>query len=280
MRAEPKYSAELVSQALMGTPVKLLEREGAWWKAQTPDGYKGWIRQSSITEKSTSQMAEWRKSRRLVYTAVCESRAFLSPEAISPREAVSDLVNGDIVGGVMNDTACGHVAIILPDGRKAWADKSAFTPIEKWANQNFDADKILDTAYSLTGLPYLWGGASTKGTDCSGLVRVAYFSNGYILMRDASQQARTGQNIPVTGSPAFQKADLLFFGEKPGGRVTHVGIYDADNKFIHSSGRIFTSSLDPESEIYAHRILLGATRIHGHEGSQGITLVRDHPWYF
>lgn len=279
-RTLPKHSAELSTQALMGMPVKLLKEQDGWYYVEGIDGYTGWVWGASISPKAQEQMAEWRKSPRLVMTSPYEIQTFDAPDTSDPRRHVTDLVSGNIVEGSLSDTINGKVNITLPDGRKAWANASSFTPIEQWAAQDFDHQLILDTAYSMEGAPYLWGGTSPKSTDCSGLVKVAYLANGYILSRDASQQALTGGKLEAADMGTYLPGDLLFFGEEPDGKVTHVGIYDSDGTYIHCAGLVHRSSLDPENELYNNRLFFGGTRIHGYENTPGITLARNHPWIF
>ena len=132
----------------------------------------------------------------------------------------------------------------------------------------------------MQGTPYLWGGTSTKALDCSGLAKVSYLSNGIILMRDASQQAKTGSIMTPEQWRDLQPADLLFFGNPRTGRVTHVAIYDRDGNYIHSSGRVKVNSIDPDGEGYLTTPHLSSTRIHGNEGTAGIVRAIDHPWLF
>ena len=280
MRMAPNHAAEMASQALMGMPVRLLEYdEDGWWRAQTPDGYIGWIVDNLLAEKTPAEMEAWRQSPRLVVTATYQTRAYYTAKGRGPRDVVTDLVNGDIVEGSLKKLTNGRAEITLPDGRKAWVDAKDVKPIEEWAAQDFDADQILDQAYSIEGSPYFWGGTSIKNLDCSGLAKVSYLSNGIILMRDASQQALTGQRIEAKDWRTCQPGDLLFFGTRSG-RVTHVAIYDHDGMYVHSSGRVKRNSVDPESPAYLSTPFLHAVRINGQIGTPGIWYARNHPWYF
>ncbi|MDE5642794.1 MAG: C40 family peptidase [Muribaculaceae bacterium] len=290
MRSKPGHSQELASQAVMGTPVKLLSKEGDWYKVESPDGYTGWIIDNSLQPLSPEQFDNWRKTPRLVMTSHYQIRLYTDSLTDCPRNTVTDLVNGCIVQlssayTPSGETCCkkksrGRVKVTLPDGRDGWGDMAAFTAATEWADQQFDAEKILTLAYSMIGQPYLWGGTSTKSLDCSGLSKVCYLNNGIILMRDASQQARTGSRIEASDWRSCQAGDLLFFGNATTGKVTHVAIYDHNGNYVHSSGRVKRNSVDPDSETYLSTPFLHAVRIHGNEGSEGITRVIDHPWYF
>lgn len=279
MRTRPGHSQELASQAIMGMPVRLLDKNGEFWRAQTPDGYIAYIIGNSLQRKTDAEMEAWRKASRLVVTSPYQVRAWDSPNTTSLRHVVTDLVNGSIVEGPLSIDD-NRYEIALPDGRRGWVDMDAVTPIEKWADQPFDAEKILDLAYSMEGQPYLWGGTSTKSLDCSGLSKVCYLSNGIILMRDASQQALTGRRIDASDWRNCQAGDLLFFGNASTGKVTHVAIYDHDGKYVHSSGRVKRNSVDPADPTYLTTPFLHAVRIHGSEGTKGIVKAINHPWYF
>lgn len=281
-RTAPKHSAEMATQSLMGTPLRILQKSKEWWRVATPDGYIAYVPASSVSEKTPEEMAAWRNGCRFIVNRPGETKAYRKADSTSPRETVTDLVGGCIVtavGGAPN-IKNGRLHIELPDGRTCYADASAFTPLEEWASQAFDAAKILDTAYGMEGLPYLWGGTSPKAIDCSGLSKTAYFANGLIIMRDASQQALTGERIDASKWRTCQAGDLLFFGNANTKKVTHVGIYDHGGMYVHSSGRVKRNSLDPDSSDYLPTPFLHAVRIQGSEETPGITRVRNHPWYF
>ena len=281
-RTAGRHSAEMATQSIMGMPLRLLESDGEFWRVQTPDGYIAYVPSSSVVAKTDDEMRQWRNAERFVVTSLYQIRAYNSPEASGPRDVVTDLVNCSIVtvpGGVPS-IENGRLHIELPDGRTGWAEAEYFAPIEEWAAQNFNPDTILDTAYSMEGSPYLWGGTSTKTLDCSGLAKVSYLSNGIILMRDASQQAKTGTRIEAKDWKTLRAGDLLFFGNSSTGRVTHVAIYDHDGNYVHSSGRVKRNSVDPESPDYLTTPFLHAVRIAGNEETPGITRARNHPWYF
>ena len=98
-------------------------------------------------------------------------------------------------------------------------------------------------------------------------------------MRDASQQVKTGANLG-DDCTKFKAADLLFFGNKKTGKITHVAIHDKNGDYVHSSGRVKRNSLNPKSPLYGSHSFITAVRIDGSIPSQGITRVEDHPWFF
>ena len=282
LRSEASSKQEMVSQEFLGMPVKILQKGKSWSQIQTTDGYKGWMLNESLEMKTPAQMAQWRKSPRLVVTALQEIKAYDSPEATGPRSVVTDLLPCDIVEGSLLAPQSGRVEITLPDGRKAWADASSFTSIEEWANQPFNAQNIIDRAYAMIGTPYIWGGNSAKMTDCSGLTKQCYLSNGIFLLRDASMQVNTGKRLNPADWRNFETADLIFFSNSSG-RVSHVALYDKDGYYIHSSGireRVGRNSLDPKSPDFGSSGFSHAVRIHGMEGTKGIVKAANHPWLF
>lgn len=279
IRAGKGHPTEMVSQAIMGTPMRLLEDNGEWQRIQTPDGYIGYMNISSIATKNDIQMEDWRNAPRLVVTSPTEAKVYADAESSEPRETVTELVNGSIVEGTLDGNGP-RVKILLPDGRSGWVDRENMTTIETYAQQDIDIDLIMNTAYRLMGTPYLWGGASTKSVDCSGLIKVAYLANGIILMRDASQQIFTGIKIAPEDTDTLQAGDLLFFSHSTEGRIGHVAMYDKDGRYIHSSGRVKVNEMRDDDEDFGDRVYRGASRIKGAVGTTGITRVEKHPWYF
>lgn len=281
-RTRGAHAGEMATQSVMGTPLRVLEKGSEWWRVQTPDGYIAYVPSSSVVGLTDSEMAAWRRSKRFIVSSPFQIQVYRTSSATGLRDIVTDLVNGCIVttvGGVPK-VENGRLHIELPDGRTGYADAGHFTPIEEWAAQNFNPDRILDIAYSMEGTPYLWGGTSTKAIDCSGLAKVSYLANGIILMRDASQQALTGTRIEARDWRSCRPGDLLFFGNASTGRVTHVAIYDHDGNYVHSSGRVKRNSVDPDSPSYLTTPFLHAVRIAGNEETPGVVRARNHPWYF
>lgn len=279
VRATPGHSGELVTQCVMGAPVKLILKSGQWFYAELSDGYRGWIVDNSLSERTEEQLRQWRDSDRVIVSALYPTSIWASPLGDSPRERVSDALNGMILS-VVPQAGSPRMLVELPDGRRGWIDGSDVTDLRQWSERPFDADAILDYAYAMEGSAYLWGGTSQKDVDCSGLSQTAYYTNGILLLRDASQQARTGKRLDADKWRDYRPGDLLFFGNPETGRVTHVAIYDAAGNYVHSSGRVKRNSLDPLSDEYLPINFLHAVRIDGYEGTDGIVRMSEHPWYF
>lgn len=276
LRGEPRSGAELVSQAIMGTPVKVLECDGGMSRVQTPDGYIAYVTDSSLQFLSADGFAAWKKARRVVVTANL-SMAYEKPEE-NIDAAVSDLLLGNILE-YKGETA-GFVQVSLPDGRTGYVKETDVKEFSEWAEQNFDMPTIERSARRMMGTPYLWGGMSAKMADCSGFVRTAYFSNGIILQRDASQQALTGKKIdPKKWRTEAEPGDLIFIGTKSE-KVTHVAMYIGNGKYIHSSGRVKINSMDKSASDFLDYNFLSMSRIKGEVGTKGIVAVRNHEWYF
>lgn len=280
LRTAGKHSAEMATQAIMGTPVKLLEQEGDWFRAQTPDKYIAYIPANSIWQLTSAEFDAWRKSKRYIVTAYqseLTSLFQLLSQNGEPKGTISDLVQGNILE-FKNDEK-GKIRLATPDGREGYIDAADAQELGEWADQPFSAEKIEQTANRMMGSGYLWGGTSTKMTDCSGLTKICYFANGIIIERDASQQALNGEIFAPDQWKNAQLGDLLFFGNAKG-RVVHVGIYLFNGEYIHCSGQVKINSLNPQAPHYLSTPLVSISRVNGKIGTHGITAVKKHKWYF
>jgi gamma-D-glutamyl-L-lysine dipeptidyl-peptidase len=274
------YDAEMVSQALMGTPVRILKKENGWLLIQTPDMYLGWVDSDAIAAKSVLDYDKWKSSSRLFYTA--KTGDIYSDRSMV--KVISDIVAGCILEMAGNQNRGYEVK--LPDNREGYipAEKAVLLDqltVEAYLNPK----NLVSTAESFMGIPYLWGGTSSKGFDCSGFIKTIYFLNGIILARDASQQFQNGMRLRRGSFPdSLKKGDLLFFGTSSRGRprVTHVGMYIGDSEFIHCSGMVKVNSLD-STRINFSRFrrdsYLGVRRIIGAGYREGMQPVLGHSWY-
>lgn len=276
MRSLPDHASELVSQALMGTPLKVLDYNNGWYRVQTPDYYIGWMEGNGLANFTPTEMERWKKSDRYIYNRIT-GNAFTSAKRKSM--VVTDLVLGDLLE--VEATTRKFLKIRIPDGRIGFVKKKDCLSWNEWTNRKPDAQLIISVAKQLLGVPYMWGGTSCKTVDCSGLTKTSYYSQGIILARDASQQARYGEHPDFNNIQNLEPGDLLFFGRSVQ-RITHVGIYMGNGKYIHSSGLVRINSIDPNDPAYnlnTRKSLVAASRILNSLNTEGIVPVKNHPWY-
>lgn len=210
-RAEPDDAAELVDQAHYGEHITRLAERGDWYFAQGRDLYFGWIRAAHVSGFPSPAPVQ-----RIVAVplAPVRSRPAMDGAIIDELSVGSVLVRHPETGDWLQ----------LGDGRYVRVDDTVETtslPCRYPAG-----DDLVATAESFLGAPYLWGGTTAHGIDCSGLTQQVYRLNGVGLDRDADQQALGGR--PVERA---RPGDLFFFGAE---RVTHTGIATGDTAFIHA----------------------------------------------
>lgn len=261
VRTEPRHGAELSTQALMGNPLRVDSVIDNGWVAVTmPDGYTGYINGNSLTILDDTEFDKWRGSERCVVISSHETRAFADSISYT---AVTDLVAGDIVVLASGSGAL-RTEIILPDGRNAWVFDTDIKPLSELRYNG--VEPILKMASLQMGAPYLWGGLSTKGMDCSGLTKLAFFSAGYILPRDASQQALAGEYVMID---SIQPGDLVFYGNPDTKRINHVAIYEGDGYVIEAAGRVRRTPVHDAGNVITCRRL----------NVPIIPTVTTHSWY-
>lgn len=251
LRSAPSHPAELATQATMGTPLKVWKQQRGWYLVQTPDHYLAWVDGSGVKLMTDAEFSTWQKGEKLLYTHPY-GFAYATPSKTG--ETVSDMVYGDVV--VLKKQSKGFYEVDFPDGRAAFLDASEVEKYAVWAATRKPTEKsLVETSKKLLGLPYLWGGTSFKGVDCSGFTKTVYFMNGLVLPRDASQQVNVGELVDTNaGFENMRPGDLLFFGSPAkdgrGERVVHVGMWIGNGEFIHSAGRVRINSMDSKAANY------------------------------
>lgn len=242
MRAAASHRSELVSQLLFGESCELLERqEYSWSRVRcTYDGYEGWVDSRQLTPlapKEAEAVERWP----LVVDSPTATISLTSPSLLPGEHMLAPITV--------------PMGSRLPaEHRLSLADltlEHSFIPSEAVAF------RTLSIAYQLLNAPYLWGGKTLMGIDCSGFTQTVFKVYGTPLPRDASQQASQGQ--PIASLAEARKGDLLFFSN-PQGRITHVGIHFGGQSIIHASGRVRIDKVDPtgiynfEEQRYTHHL--------------------------
>jgi len=219
LRLEPSDRSELVSQVLFGEHFAILEQNQKWSKIKLAyDDYEGWIdnKQFKIITEEQFQL--------------------LSKDSI--------VLNADLIEYI---TSPSNLLMPIPLGASL-----SFLNYEAINSENFNFEglktsgekpkgNIINTAFMYMHAPYLWGGKTPFGIDCSGFTQMVYKLNGYKLLRDASQQANQGDALSFIEES--EPGDLAFFDNEEG-NIIHVGIIMEDNYIIHASGKVRIDRLD------------------------------------
>ncbi|MCK0109841.1 C40 family peptidase [Flavobacteriaceae bacterium S0825] len=214
LRLEVSDASELVSQLLYGDFFKVLEQRKKWSKIRLDfDGYEGWIDNKQYVEISELEFKSLKQGTPIYATDLVEFIENTSKELIPIPLGAS--LNGLSILKHAHDgnTTSG----VLPK------------------------NNILQTASFYLNAPYLWGGKTPLGIDCSGFTQMVYKLNGYKLLRDASQQATQGEALSFIEES--EPGDLAFF-DNTEGHIIHVGIIMKDNYIIHAHGKVRVDRLD------------------------------------
>ncbi len=279
LRTKPEQAAELATQALLGSRVKILKELRSWDLVQTPDKYIAWMESGNLEKLNKSQLNNWDSSKRIIYTK--EYGTCFSKEDVHSIP-VSDLVAGNLFKEINRDN--NFVKVEFPDKRIGYIPDNECEDFNSWLNtRHINAENIISTAKKLMGTPYLWGGTSTKLMDCSGFTRTVFFLNGILLPRDASQQVNVGLAVDTkNGFSNLKPGDLLFFGEKATAKtkekVTHVAIYLGNEEFIHESEMVRVNSFDVNRKNFSLDRLtqfIRAKRIIDSVGKNKVELLKD-----
>jgi hypothetical protein len=252
IRRQGAHTDELITQAIYGESVQPLKLDGDWYLVRLYDGYVGWLRSWHALEQSPAVQAAYaERAHYRVAVNLAEVVESPEPDALP----VTDLV----IGTRLQVEPCerrGWRSVILPDGREGYI---AARSVERQPSRRRPArDRLAATGLRFLGIPYIWGGNTPKGFDCSGLIQRIFWLNGVQLPRDSDLQARVGRLIPVARAGALRTGDLLFFGRSEE-NVTHVAMALSDGLFLHAYGQVRVGSLDPAHRLYEsslHRIWL------------------------
>jgi len=245
LRSKPSHRAELVDQVLMGMRVKLLKAHSYWYLVQTPTNYLGWTTRGTLERVSDSDLKKWQESEKL---SLNTNYAQIFMEKSEKSQVISDLVLGSIVKKIKVEDVWAEIE--LPDGREGFIKSENLLSYQMAAQSTAaDRNRLIERAKTMMGIPYMWGGHSTKAFDCSGFTSTVFRTEGIQLPRDASMQVKLGEEVIADSNYTNVIAgDLIFFGSSKS--ITHVGICLGGSSFIHCSGDVHINSLDENDELF------------------------------
>lgn len=221
--AGPRISETHVSQVALGARLTVLRRRGRWLQCQSQDGYLGWVHRGYLAELDEPAARAWEIG------AGGEACISLGAEVRRDDETLARLPWGARVVRLPD----GRVR--LPDGTEGEVVGELVALSERHAAFPPEGEAIVRTAGAWLGAPYLWGGITPAGVDCSGFVQAVFRLHGVELARDSDQQARGGVAVaPGAGFADLLPGDLLFFAETPH-RISHVALSLGGARIIHSS---------------------------------------------
>jgi len=240
-RIEPADTSEMVSQLLFGEIYRVLDERKKWVKVRAVhDGYESWVDRKQHHELKRDVFMELEKSPKTFSTELISLLKSGQDESFFP------LVLGSVLPNFSNNLTQFSNLKFEFDG-----DTQNRTGISR--------NELIETAFLYLNAPYLWGGRTPFGIDCSGYSQIIYRMCGIDLPRDASQQAEVGDRLSFIEEAT--PGDLAFFDNKEG-RITHVGILLGDNKIIHASGKVRVDRIDhqgifnDEMRDYSHHLRL------------------------
>ena len=253
---DPALPAPQISQAVLGTRLDLLMRAGVWCRVRMEDGYLGWVHQGYLQFGDEEWAFAWERGTR------GEPSISLGAEMID--EA------GRVFARLPWGARCVRFSqeqYELPDGRRGTIGSGEIVAVDRIADWFPPrGDSVSRTARRWIGAPYLWGGVTTGGVDCSGLVQAVFWLHGVALPRDSDQQSHMGHNIePGENFSDLAPGDLLFFSETPA-RVSHVAISLGGPHIVHSAlsnGGVDVNDLtgDLELEVRLRSVFTRAQRV-------------------
>jgi hypothetical protein len=245
VRLEPDPSSEQVTQALMNFPAVANQTNGEWTHITLSD-YEGWIRTGQLAEP----IAHFLPANGLAVIVATHTPLYTDSEG----DDTQGMVYLSTALPLLDTLRSARVQVALPGGRVAWITRNAIDIRQSDAIYPRQPVRVVTTfARSLLGRPYLWGGTSWEGLDCSGFVQLCYRMGGSIIPRDADQQHDALTHD--VKREEMQEGDLIFFGSA---RITHVGMALDARQYIHAEGqnynRVVINSFDPADAHYYPRL--------------------------
>lgn len=224
---------DVVSQALMGQVVGILEARDGFARIETPDRYAGWVPANALFEYPDPKAPRYAVRGTLAEVTSLMANVYRDPDVTKARPKTQAPLGARLeVIKPAEDPQKRWITVRLPSGEAAYVQSGDVRLVEAGAPRarGSEAD-LVATARRFSGVPYLWGGMSVHGVDCSGLTSRVYAVNGVDLPRDADMQFDDPRTSAVERAD-LRAGDLVFFGQK---KITHVGLYVGDGRFINAT---------------------------------------------
>ena len=233
MYSGPDATRDVVSQALLGQVVRVLEKGDGFARIETPDAYTGWIAEGALFVYPDAAAPRYARQGPVVEVVALMANLYRDPDVTSarPKSQAPLGTRLELLEGPQPPENR-WLRVRLPDGESAFVQAGDVGIAEAGVPRpRGDGAALAATARRFAGVPYLWGGMSARGVDCSGLVSQVYWANGVQLPRDAHMQFDDTEAVPVARE-ALQPGDLVFFGKT---KITHVGLYLGEGRFINAT---------------------------------------------
>ncbi len=253
MYSKPSEDADVVSQAIYGTNIEVLEERGEFARIRTPDNYTGWAPRPGLLGRERAYAA----SGKVAEVAALYAHLYREPSVTKHGPLLTVPFETQLeVAAEPEQEERRWLEVRLADGRTAWVQRGDIS-LERRA---LTVAEMIELAKRFQGLPYTWGGTSSFGYDCSGFAQMLCRRRGYTLPRDAQPQARWSRMKRVSKGE-LQAGDLLYFGPSEN-KITHTGLYLGGGEFIHATAHlkpvVQISRLDEE---HWTKVYVGAGRI-------------------
>ena len=226
LHAAPNADAEVVSQAIYGTNLEVVENNNNWSRVRTADDYSGWVHKALVT-KADNRYGEGKRTAKVtsLFASLYRETSVTKhmPLITVPFETRLEVTGSSVVDNEK------WLQLILPDGKAAWMLEGDAT----LSPEKLTVRGMVELSRQFLGLPYLWGGTSTLGFDCSGFTQMLERQRGLMMPRDASMQATWSGSTPVE-RVELRAGVLLYFGSADK-KVNHTGMYLGNGEFINAT---------------------------------------------
>lgn len=245
LRETPAHKAELCDQEIMGYTVKLLKQQENWYQVQTENKYTGWMTDSSFFKADRAKLAQWQASDKVRAVKVLAT-VYSKPDVLS--QPITHVTMNALLKKIKTQIG-GWVKVETPDGRTGFMkSEDCVDAVKIQMSKEQLAKSIIETAKTMMGVSYLWGGRSSIACDCSGYTSTVFRANGIMIGRDSRMQAVEGAKVDYKDDFSnVRPGDLLFFGAD---KITHVAISMGGKDYIHQSGDVHINSFDPNALNY------------------------------